>query len=135
MVSPCGPGGTPRTAWKCGRSSIRACLTAPLGRPLLRGGGEVRVDLGKCRDSATPARSISRSGWAPRAPESDTPSQTGGDANRLSYEPWLPRRPDLRPACAGVSLQVRGVDGSNPSEGFAVQPATSAFLLSALTLL
>ena len=66
MVSPCGPGGTPRTAWKCGRSSIRACLTAPLGRPLLRGGGEVRVDLGKCRDSATPARSISRSGGGRR---------------------------------------------------------------------
>jgi hypothetical protein len=48
MVSLCGPGGTPRTAWKCGRSSIRARLTAPLGRPLLRGGGEVRVDHGKC---------------------------------------------------------------------------------------
>ena len=27
-----------------------------------------------------------------------------------------------------------GVDGSSPSEGFAVQPASSAFLLSALTL-
>jgi hypothetical protein len=28
-----------------------------------------------------------------------------------------------------------GVDGSSPSEGFAVQPAISAFLLSALTLI
>jgi hypothetical protein len=27
-----------------------------------------------------------------------------------------------------------GVDGSSPSEGFAIQPAISAFLLSALTL-
>jgi len=27
-----------------------------------------------------------------------------------------------------------GVDGSSPSEGFAVQPAISAFLLSTLTL-
>jgi hypothetical protein len=27
-----------------------------------------------------------------------------------------------------------GVDGSSPSEGFAVQPATGAFLLSALAL-
>jgi hypothetical protein len=27
-----------------------------------------------------------------------------------------------------------GVDGSSPSEGFAVQPAISAFLLSALTM-
>jgi hypothetical protein len=28
-----------------------------------------------------------------------------------------------------------GVDGSSPSEGFAVQPAISDFLLSALTLI
>ena len=28
-----------------------------------------------------------------------------------------------------------GVDGSSPSEGFAVQPALTAFLLSALTLI
>jgi hypothetical protein len=39
--------------------------------------------------------------------------------------------------CARLPFEAHGkegVDGSSPSEGFAVQPASSAFLLSALTL-
>jgi hypothetical protein len=62
--------------------------------------------------------------------------------------PWQPVANGTRPKAAQLAKTVavgcnrlpitahgkEGVDGSSPSEGFAVQPAISAFQLSALTL-
>jgi hypothetical protein len=53
-------------------------------------------------------------------------------ANRIAPDPAKQAKNGCPPL---QSDGKEGVDGSSPSEGFAVQPAISAFLLSALTLI
>jgi hypothetical protein len=55
-------------------------------------------------------------------------------SGRNRWQP-LANAPAAKTAQIGRSDGKEGVDGSSPSEGFAVQPAISAFLLSALTLI
>jgi hypothetical protein len=61
--------------------------------------------------------------WWQTLPTGRKSEEVENGRNKRKPLPWVAT------GCDGKE----GVDGSSPSEGFAVQPATSAFLLSVLT--
>ena len=108
---------------------VRRCKRRTLQMP----GVELR-DLGSPHETRTPG-STSRSRRSLRSQQNV--EQLWNNADTRPRKPWRSGRRQIAlkssqivaPGCDGKE----GVDGSSPSEGFAVQAAISAFLLSVLT--